>query len=391
MQNSSQRLKVLTLCSWYPNSNNPTLGNFVKKHAEAASRFNDVVCLSIFPSTQEKSIRLEKTNGDAFSEIIAYYPKSNSKIKIWNSFRNFLSHRKAFKLGYQQVESIFGQPDIVHLNITYPLGVWALHLKRRKNIPYVVTENSTGLHVGSDHTYPKHVLTLCKRILRSASVLLPVSEDLKGYMKKLSPNSKFEIISNVVDEEVFKYAEQPKTECQKTFIHISTGLDVHKNISGILSTLSRIAKYRKDFHLQIVSDGDVDYAKKLVNSMNLADIVTFFPTKSTSEIAEMIEQSSALLLFSNYENFPCVIAESLMLGKPVISTNVNGIPEHVHSTNGLLMEKGDENELEKAICQFLDNEIEFNSNEIHSYAFKHFSYQEVGKSFDSVYRQVLKA
>ena len=279
----------------------------------------------------------------------------------------------------------------MHLNITYPLGVWALHLKRRKNIPYVVTENSTGLHVGSDHTYPKHVLTLCKRILRSASVLLPVSEDLKGYMKKLSPNSKFEIISNVVDEEVFKYAEQPKTECQKTFIHISTGLDVHKNISGILSTLSRIAKYRKDFHLQIVSDGDVDYAKKLVNSMNLADIVTFFPTKSTSEIAEMIEQSSALLLFSNYENFPCVIAESLMLGKPVISTNVNGIPEHVHSTNGLLMEKGDENELEKAICQFLDNEIEFNSNEIHSYAFKHFSYQEVGKSFDSVYRQVLKA
>ena len=128
-----------------------------------------------------------------------------------------------------------------------------------------------------------------------------------------------------------------------------------------------------------------------MNSLNLADIVTFYPTKSTSEIAEMIEQSSALLLFSNYENFPCVIAESLMLGKPVISTNVNGIPEHVHSTNGLLMAKGDENELEKAICKFLDNEIVFNSNEVHSYAFKHFSYQEVGKSFDRVYRQVLKA
>lgn len=391
MQNSTRRLKVLTLCSWYPNSNNPTLGNFVKKHAEAASRFNDVVCLSIFPSSYDKSIRLEKTNGEAFSEIVAYYPKSKSKLGPWNAFRNFLSHRKAFKLGYQQVESMFGKPDIVHLNITYPLGVWALHLKRKKNIPYVVTENSTGLHVGSDHTYPKHILALCKRILRGAAVLLPVSEDLKGYMKKLSPNSKFELISNVVDEDIFKYVEQPKTESKKTFIHISTGLDVHKNISGILTTLSRIAKYRKDFHLQIVSDGDVDYAKKLVNSMNLTDIVTFYPTKSTSEIAEMIEQSSALLLFSNYENFPCVIAESLMLGKPVISTNVNGIPEHVQITNGLLMAKGDENELEKAICKFLDNEIEFNSNEIHSYAFKHFSYQEVGKSFDRVYRQVLKA
>ena len=338
----------------------------------------------------DKNIRIVENQNRTFSEIIVYYPKKQSKLGLWNAFRNFLSHRKAFKLGYQQVESIFGKPDIVHLNITYPLGVWALHLKRRKNIPYVVTENSTGLHVGSDHTYPKHILALCKRILRGAAVLLPVSEDLKGYMKKLSPNSKFELISNVVDEDIFKYVEQPKTEAIATFIHISTGLDVHKNISGILTTLSRIAKYRKDFHLQIVSDGDVDYAKKLVNSINLTDIVTFYPTKSTSEIAGMIEKSSALLLFSNYENFPCVIAETLMLGKPIISTDVNGIPEHVNSENGILVQKGDESQLEKAICSFLDEEFQFKSNEIHSYAFKHFSYQEVGKSFDKIYHQVLK-
>lgn len=43
-----QRLKILALCSWYPNDFNPTLGNFVKKHAEAASLYNDVVSLSVF-------------------------------------------------------------------------------------------------------------------------------------------------------------------------------------------------------------------------------------------------------------------------------------------------------------------------------------------------------
>lgn len=388
---SKERLKILSICSWYPNEFNPTLGNFVKKHAEAAARYNDVVCLSIFPSTIDKTIRLEKNEGESFSEITVYYPKIKCKLKLWNKIRNFFSHRKAFKTGYRSVQSVFGKPDLIHLNITYPLGIWALYLKWKKKIPYVVTENSTGLHVGSDHAYPKYILFLCKFILKRAAVLLPVSEDLRHYMKILSPKSEFAIISNVVDENIFKYTDKTNIDSQKTFLHISTGFDPHKNITGMLASISKISKYRRDFKLQIVSDGNVDYAKEMVNAIEIKDIVTFYPTMSTSQIAEMIDNSSALLLFSNYENFPCVIAESLMMGKPVISTSVNGIPEHLPTENGVLVSKGDEVELERAICGFLNNEFKFNSNEIHSYAFKHFSYKEVGKSFDAIYRQVLKS
>ena len=388
---TNKRLKILSICSWYPNEFNPTLGNFVKKHGEASSRLNDVVCLSVFPSLVDKKIRLIETRTRAFSEIVVYYPKTKSKFRIWNLVRNFFSHRKAFKKGYLTAKSIIGTPDLIHLNITYPLGIWAFYLHWRKNIPYVITENATGLHVGSDHAYSKLILFVCKFILKRASVLLPVSEDLKKYMQQLSPKSKFSVISNVVDEEIFKYEEKSIYSSKKIFIHISTGLDIHKNISGILSTISKISKYRKDFHLKIVSDGDVAYAKEKIKILGIQDSVTFYSTMSTKEIASMIENSSALLLFSNYENFPCVIAESLMMGKPVISTDVNGIPEHVNSKNGILIPKGDEAQLEKAICDFLDDKITFNSNEIHSYAFKHFSYQEVGRQFDEQYRMVLNS
>ncbi|NBW71935.1 MAG: glycosyltransferase [Flavobacteriia bacterium] len=386
-----QRLKILALCSWYPNDFNPTLGNFVKKHAEAASLYNDVVSLSVFPSSLDEKIRLVETRTRTFSEIVVYYPKTTSKFHLWNMFRNYFAHRKAFKKGYKTVKSIIGKPDLIHLNITYPLGIWAFYLKWRKDIPYVITENATGLHVGTDHSYPKIILSLCKFIVRRASILLPVSEDLKSYMQILSPKSQFAIISNVVDEEIFKYSEKQKELKTKTFIHISTGKDEHKNISGILSCISSISKYRKDFHLKIVSDGDVGYAKEKIEVLGIQDSVTFYSTKSTKEIASMIDNSSALLLFSNYENFPCVIAESLMMGKPVISTDVNGIPEHVNSKNGILIPKGDEAQLEKAICDFLDAKFTFDSNEIHSYAFKHFSYQEVGKQFDEQYRIVLNS
>lgn len=387
----SNRLKILSICSWYPNDFNPTLGNFVKKHAEAASRYNDLVCLAVFPSVQDKSIRIVKNQGESFSEIVVYYPKIQTKFRLWNLFRNFISHRQAFKEGYKNVQSIIGQPDLIHLNITYPLGIWALYLKWTKKIPYVVTENATGLHVGSDHAYPTSILFLCKQILRGAAVLLPVSEDLKSYMKQLSPKSRFKLISNVVDETIFTFKADQPVKYKKSFIHISTCLDVHKNIRGMLSTISSIAKYRQDFDLKIVSDGDVQYAKDLVSDYGLEEIITFYPTMTTFQIAGMIEESSALLLFSNYENFPCVIAETLMMGKPVISTDVNGIPEHVHAFNGILVSKGDELELEKAICMFLDDELTFSPKDIHSYAFNHFSYQEVGRQFDEQYRIVLKS
>ena len=386
-----RRLKILKLCSWFPNDSNPTLGNFVKKHAESASLYNDVVCLSIFPSLLDRKIRLIETGNSTYSEIIVYYPKTTSKLRFWNLLMNFISYRKAFKKGYKSASIIFGKPDLVHLNITYPIGIWALYLKWRQNIPFVVTENATGLHVGTDHSYPKIILFLCKFILKRAEVLLPVSQDLQQYMQVLSPKSRFSIISNVVNEKVFKFNKKKVDDKKKSFVHISTGKDEHKNISGMLLCFSRISKYRNDFHLNIVSDGDVEYAKNLMNLFGIQDLVTFYPKLSTNEIAAMIESNSALLLFSNYENFPCVIAETLMMGKPVISTNVNGIPEHVNSKNGILVPKGDEKQLEKAICDFLDAKYIFNSVAIHTYAFNHFSYQEVGRKFDKEYRGVINS
>ena len=86
--------------------------------------------------------------------------------------------------------------------------------------------------------------------------------------------------------------------------------------------------------------GDIEYAKVLHDNLGGGDIVSFHATKTTNEIADMISSSHGLLMFSNYENFPCVIAESMMSGKPIISSNVNGIPEHVLPEFGVLVNPG---------------------------------------------------
>ncbi|MEN9998411.1 MAG: hypothetical protein RI922_1401 [Bacteroidota bacterium] len=386
---ADRKLNVLTLCSWYPNRTNPTLGNFVQKHAEAAGIYNNVTVISQFSDPNISSVEVTKSIQNGITEIIAYYPKSLSSIGFIRKVSSFLNHRKAFRKSYQLALETMGQPDIVHLNIIYPMGTWALWLKMRHKIPFVITENSSGLHVGSDHAYPPAAMKLCEKALNKASVLMPVSLNLKSHMQKLAPQATFEIISNVVDEEKFEVSTKSKGSVVK-LIHISTGVDSIKNLTGMIHTLNRLKSKRSDFHLDIVSDGDTEYAKQLVNELGCQSVVTFHSTKTTIEVAQMLSESDALLMFSNYENFPCVIAESFMTGLPVISSNVNGIPEHVNTSNGLLVQPRNEEELERAIEQFLDGSITFDRSSIRSYAEEHFGYRAVGKSFDTIYRKVLK-
>ena len=382
-----RKFKVLNICSWYPNEFKPTLGNFVQKHAEAISQFNEVVALSIFSDPKSKEHRVVVNSKNQLTEIVVYYPKKKS-VFPFNKILNFLSHRKAFKLGFEIVKEKIGIPEIVHLNIVYPLGIWAYWLKKKYKIPYVITENSSGFHVTSNHAYPKPIMKLCQFILQNSTYLLPVSINLKENLKILSPLSSFDIISNVVDENLF-VPQESNSSLSKKLIHISTGVDQIKNLSGMIRVMNELKKQKVNVQLDIVSDGDMEYAVQMASSLNLENYISFHSTKTTVEIAQMIKESDALLMFSNYENFPCVIAEAMMCGKPVISSNVNGIPEHVHDFTGLLVNPGDENALEFEIKRFVNKEIHFNSQVIRDYALKNFSYFEVGKKFSEVYGKVL--
>ncbi len=381
-------LKILTLCSWYPNETNPTLGNFVQKHADTIALNNETVALSIFPSEKEKTVRLVETKRDALHEVVVYYPKQVSGFSFLRRVKNFLAHRSAFRQGYRRVQEILGKPDIVHLNIVYPLGIWAFWLKVRHAIPYVVTENSSGFHVDSAHAYPKPIMKLCALILKNASVLMPVSENLKGSLEKISGGKRYEIICNVVNEKLFKTA-LPRSANPSRLIHISTGVDSIKNLSGMIRVANRLSEKGFAIHLDIVSDGDIEYAKKLNKALGGSEVVAFHATKTTAEIAAMLAKSDALLMFSNYENFPCVIAESMMSGKPVISSNVNGIPEHVLPNFGLLVNPGDEEALFEKTASFINGDIKFDAEHIRAYALENFGYESVGRKFNEVYRSIL--
>lgn len=382
-----KRKKILFLCSWYPCDHNPTNGNFVQKHAECVQINNDVAVLAVFSSIADKKIRVHRSKSRGVEQIVVYYPKSNRFLV--GMILNIFNHFKAFRLGLKLSKEVLGKIQLIHLNVIYPMGIWAYILKRIHHIPYVVTEHSTQFHLNSDRRHNNLKLLLSKFVLKNSSYVLPVSSDLGNNLKQLTDKVTYEVISNVVDESIFTINNSHEHSGKKHLIHISTVNDMHKNVSGIIRVLSEVLKETESFHLDIVTDGQFNHLIKLVNELKLNDYVTFHSTKTTEEIAQMIQRSDALLLFSNYENFPCVIAESLMCGVPVISTNVNGIPEHLNSEKGILVNKGDESALKHALLEFISNKKTFESNILRNYALKNFSYNSVSIKFDTIYSKVL--
>ena len=382
---SEKPLKILFISSWYPNEAQPTLGNFVQKHAQAAALYNNIAVISVVSSTKKSAILLEKQTVRGVNELIAYFPKNKG---ILSKLVNYFRHKKAFLAAFQAYRSEHGLPDLVHVHVSFPLGIWAMRIKKKYGIPYLVTEHASGFHLETDHAYPRQIVVLCKKILSGAKMILPVSENLKRSLQQLVPSQHFEVVSNVVDEHIFTIQKNDIHEHTR-FIHISTGVDKIKNLSGIIRAVDQLSQKRQDFTLDIVSDGDVDYAKVQASKMQHSALVRFHATKTTEEIAGMLGQSDSLVLSSHYENFPCVIAEAFMCGIPVISTNVNGIPEHVHPDLGILLEKGNEKQLTDAMETIIDGQLDTLSEKLRSYALIHFSYAVIGERLNELYRRIV--
>lgn len=117
--------------------------------------------------------------------------------------------------------------------------------------------------------------------------------------------------------------------------------------------------------------------------------IHFFGTLPWEGIADKMKNAHALILFSNYENLPCVIVESMASGMAVISTKVGGISEHITPSNGILVEKGNENELFQALESFVSKQAHFESELIRSYAENHFSKKAIAQAFDRIYDRAI--
>lgn len=161
-------------------------------------------------------------------------------------------------------------------------------------------------------------------------------------------------------------------------------LDVIRNIksSGI----------KKNFHLILGGDGEIDKVNKLIEEYGIKDVVSNYGWISCDMKIKVLEKSHVFILPSYNEGLPMAILEAMSYSMPIISTNIGGIPECVKNNyNGFLIEPGDKKNLQKSISYFIHNQDEIVNFGRNSYdtVLKEFNQKKIFDSLSSLYEILL--
>lgn len=372
------RKSILFLSSWYPTVNSPTNGDFVKRHAQAAAIYNNVIIVHIDIADHEEVII---NPGKNLTEIIYYY-----KSKGFPVLTKFLRYRRAI----QSLQRNGFSPDLIHGNVLYPMGLYVYILSKTLRIPFVFSEHWTGYLKEDPSKLNALKMMLVKFISKRCSFLLPVSSYLEKGMKDENISGNYKVIPNVVDDELFNTASSSRINNKIPFTHISNLNDKHKNISGIFRAIKKLKETRNDFLLQIINSEENPSIKNLAKELEIEDCIVFLGRKEHRDVAKLLSESAFTLMFSNFETQGCVILESLMSGTPVITTKTGGIEDFVNEQNGLFADIGNSEQLCQKMDEMLNRFHSFSKSDIRNNIINKVSPSKIGEMFDEVYNQTLK-
>jgi glycosyltransferase involved in cell wall biosynthesis len=384
-----KQIQVLFLPRWYPHRDDPQLGVFIRKQAEAIAPHCEVAV--IYP---QASSSVNKAFEDDFFErqgvqtFLVYYAHRTGGIlaHTGNAFR----YMRAFFRAWKQYRRSLPFPDLIHVHVLLRPLLMAYFLRLFKKTPIVLSEHWTGYVFG--FFAQKSLLTrwLSRRLLASVSTLTVVSPALEKAMKASGlSHPDCRIVPNVV--EVGDGMNEKKEHDDTRILTVADLVERNKNVAGVIKAVEQIARDRQDFRYDIIGGGeDETLLKSLAKHTGLlGDRIHFLGRLDNEEVIRHIRQCDFLVVNSNVETFSVITAESLACGKPVIATRSGGPEFFMTEECGILIPPGDQDALKSAICDMLDHHHEYDPAAMRAVVEKQFSAEAVGRQLLSLYQEKL--
>jgi len=381
---------VLWLPSWYPNEFEPYNGDFVQRHAIATAEYCKITVFHFIQlgphTTNENTFHKKHENGNLIEYLIApsFKPTGNKIFDKLNYNLKFYRSAKTILINHFKQH---GLPKIVHVHVPIKAGNLAIWIKRKYGVNYILSEHSSHYLINSTDSYFKKSIfykTQVKRVFKHAELVTNVSQFVGEILKKTFSLKRVFTIHNTVNTDEFNF--QVKRQQNFTYIHVSS-LKKQKNIIGLLNAFENLNKVRQDWNLILVGPSS-DELETMISAKGLIQRVTLHGEVSYEEVASIMKNSHVFVLFSNHENFPCVIIEALCCGLPIISSNVAGIKEAVNEENGILIKPMKEDDLLTALLKIRSNYSHYNLKKISDDAIQKYNYKAIGKQFFNLYSLV---
>jgi len=385
----------LWLASWYPNRLDAYTGDFIQRHARAFALFNPLYVLHIAKDEKgeyTQNIKIETLHTGNLIETIIYYHPQKVGIAFIDRMISGLHYLRHGKKWLKRFVENHGSHVKVEIAIAMRAGLLGLWLKRKYDIPYVVKEHWTGYYRQS---MPKSLQQTAlfwhytKKILKGAKGLICDSRDLGRQINDTITRVDYVEIPNVVDTKHFYYRERQKSGTRSfVFLHAST-MGYQKNTAGIIRQFLKLSRNYPtiDLELRLLGPDNENLEHSFDKAVLKKGRVIFMGNVSYQQVAIEMSKADAFVLFSRFENLPCVLLEAMCCGLPVIATEVGGIYWHVEKDSGILVESENENALYKAMEQLIFNSTAYVHQLIADNASKKYNMHAIGQLYQETYHK----
>ncbi|MGA8668295.1 MAG: glycosyltransferase [Terracidiphilus sp.] len=168
-------------------------------------------------------------------------------------------------------------------------------------------------------------------------------------------------------------------------------LEAVKAPDVLLRAFTSIAHKHPNAKLWFVGSGSLRHSLQMnVNASGFQDRVKFFGARG--DVYSLLAASDVFTLPSHYEGNPLCVMEAMAAGRPVIASNVGGIPELVQEgIHGKLIVPGDPNTLADAMNMFVVDPLlrEKIGAASHARAAASFDAKQMVKAYEDLYEQLV--
>ncbi len=232
-------------------------------------------------------------------------------------------------------------PEILLNYVVYPDGFAAVRLGRALRVPAVLTAIGSDLNRIPDRLVGR----LTRKALREADFVTTVSHDLARTAVRLGARpERVRALLNGCDTAIFHPRDRAAArealgvdQATEAIVYVGR-LDVRKGLMELVEAVSILRRSRPAVHCYAIGDGpDRPLVVEAIRKHGVEDAMTLVASCPTDQVAQWMGAADLVTLPSYREGCPNVVVEGLAAGRPVVATDVGGIPELMDETSGRLV------------------------------------------------------
>lgn len=324
-----------------------------------------------------------------------------------------LFYRKGFRVSvFPQFEikkalSEF-MPDVVHVQVSDPIGLSVVSYARKNNIPVVTTEHNQPevltepLHIPGVVRKPVNALLSAyfrNRQSKSDFVTMPTEQAIHNLLSKHQLDIPVAAVSNGVDLSNFKLEKADENfikECKldkvsPTAVYVGR-IDPEKKLELVIRAFREVLETMPEAKLVIAGDG-VDRARleKLVLDFGISDSVRFLGRVSGDKLYKVYNLGDVFVTASEIETQGIVLIEAAASGLPLVAVDKGAVSEVcLDGENGYLCKPGDVKEIAEAMTKILsDKKLQGKFSKKSLEIAKEHDFEKTLDKFINIYNRVL--